>query len=144
MNKNVLLLITYFLLLPRLFFCSTQAENDKKDQAQDIKKSPVCATSVNNKNNKTQERVINLFCGRGCIPCNKAAPIVNAVAKKYNFKLNTYEVWYNDKNRELLLSMAKERNTAVNGVPVVIIGNDVYLGVEKISNLEELIQKHLK
>ncbi len=134
----------YALILPNFYFCSQQNNDDIKAQTLNDKNNPIRSTAAGKNVNPADKGVINFFCGRGCIPCNRVAPAVNAVAKKYKLKLNTYEVWYDDKNRELLLNMARERNTDVKGVPVVIIENDVYPGVEKILRLEDFITKYLK
>lgn len=143
MDKNFLLLIIYILLLAGLPFCSPG--DDKNDQTRDAAQSSISDTAKNRKPSYDIEKgVINFFCGRGCIPCDKVTPVVKAIAEKYKFRHVTYEVWYDDGNRELLLKMAKERNTVVSGVPVVIIENDVYMGVEKITRLEELIREYKK
>lgn len=88
--------------------------------------------------------IIYYFYGKECPKCKETDPIVNSLSKKYGITLKKYEVWYNKTNRSFLLKLAKKINKRAQGVPLVIIGNDMYLGLKKISSIESKIQKYLK
>ncbi|HOS41063.1 MAG TPA: thioredoxin family protein [Spirochaetota bacterium] len=97
--------------------------------------------------NAAQKVVLYYFYGTGCVNCAKTQPIVEQLAYKYRTRgltLQSYEVWYNTNNRALLLRLAQERGKSVQGVPVVIIGRDVYMGVKSISEIERRINTYLK
>lgn len=84
------------------------------------------------------------FYGTGCPNCEKVKPVINSLAKRKGLIVKEYEVWYNKKNRSMLLSMARERNLNVKGVPAVIIGNDLYMGVKEISGIPDKLGKYYK
>lgn len=75
------------------------------------------------------------FYGSGCPNCGQVKSVIENLARNKRIAVKQYEVWYNKKNRDLLLKMARERNLSVKGVPAVIIGNDLYLGIKEISDL---------
>ena len=87
--------------------------------------------------------ILYYFYGTGCPNCDQTEPIVNNLSKEHSLPLKKYEVWYNKKNRSILLKMAKERNKSVKGVPTVIIGEDLLTGLKKISGLKSNIHKYL-
>ena len=73
--------------------------------------------------------ILHFFYGRECPHCKKIAPEIESLVKRNpRLELKKYEVWYNKDNRALLMRMAKERGKSAQGVPTVIIGDDVYLG----------------
>ena len=90
------------------------------------------------------KKIIYYFYGTGCPNCKQTDPIVKKLSKKYGLVLKKYEVWYNKKNRAFLLNMAKKINKRPQGVPLVIIEKDMYLGLKKISSIENNIKKYLK
>ncbi len=84
------------------------------------------------------------FYGTGCPNCDKVKPVIKNLSERKGLIVKEYEVWYNKKNRSMLLSMARERNLNVKGVPAVIIVNDLYMGVKEISGLPDKIGKYYK
>ena len=96
-------------------------------------------------NPKTMKEVeLFYFYGTGCPNCEKVKPVINSLAKRKGLIVKEYEVWYNKKNRSMLLSMARERNLNVKGVPAVIIVNDLYMGVKEISGIPDKLGKYYK
>ncbi len=80
---------------------------------------------------RSQEKkvVLHFFYGKECPHCRQIDPEIEALVKgNPRLELKKYEVWYNKTNRDLLMRMAKERGKSAQGVPTIIIGNDVYLG----------------
>ena len=91
------------------------------------------------------ERVgLYYFYGSGCPNCERVKTIIERLTKNRKIVVKKYEVWYNKKNRSLLLRMAKDRNLNVKGVPAVIIENDLYVGVKEISGIQDRIDKYYK
>ena len=106
----------------------------------------ICNCIVLHKDNLIAKEKITVyfFYGDGCPQCEEIRPTVTEIVKKYKLPFKQYEVWYNDANRNRLLSMAAKRKMKVKGVPVVIIGNDVLFGKKKISTLENVVKKYKK
>ncbi len=86
---------------------------------------------------------IYYFYGKNCPHCVKAEPIIQNLARRYHLNLKKFEVWYNDGNRNKLVSMAKERGKSVQGVPTIIIGKAVYTGSNE-AKLVEIVKQNAK
>ncbi len=88
--------------------------------------------------------VLYFFYGKTCPHCKKIDPEIEALARSYpNLTVKKYEVWYDKNNRNMLLSMAKERGVAAQGVPTIIIGKDVYLGSD-MGKIREIVRRNVK
>jgi thiol-disulfide isomerase/thioredoxin len=77
------------------------------------------------------ENTVNLyfFYGDGCPHCAKEEPFLKKMEEKYsNLKVNSYEIWYNSENRNLMIEFGKKLNATVNGVPFTIIGDKYFTG----------------
>ena len=87
------------------------------------------------------------FHGDGCPHCADEKKFLNKIKKDYsNLRIIKYEVWYNDKNAEMLEKVKKELDVKGAGVPVTIIADSVILGYgngtgEKIRRAVEYYQK---
>ncbi|MCX7677874.1 MAG: thioredoxin family protein [Spirochaetes bacterium] len=86
------------------------------------------------------KKTIYYFYGENCPHCAKAEPIVHNLARRYNFSIEKFEVWYNEANRKKLLTMAAQRGKTVLGVPTIIVGNAIYTGSNE-TKIEEIIRK---
>lgn len=73
---------------------------------------------------------IYLFWGNGCPHCEKELEFLESIQEEYGFyfKLNKFEVWYDEDNEELLNKFSKLMNDNVSGVPYTIIGNKSFSG----------------
>jgi thiol-disulfide isomerase/thioredoxin len=88
--------------------------------------------------------VLHFFYGRECPHCKKIEPEIESLVKSNpRLELKKYEVWYNKDNRALLMRMAKERGKSAQGVPTVVIGNDVYLGSD-MAKIRDLAAKNTR
>lgn len=88
--------------------------------------------------------VLHFFYGKECPHCRQIEPEIQALVKRNpRLELKKYEVWYNKGNRDLLMRMAKERGKSAQGVPTVIIGNDVYLGSD-MAKIRALVVKNTR
>jgi thiol-disulfide isomerase/thioredoxin len=67
--------------------------------------------------------VIYLFWGDGCPHCAKAKPYFEGLVSRYpGIVLKTFEVYYNQDNQQLFISMAKKYGLEQLSVPTIFIG----------------------
>lgn len=95
-------------------------------------------TNVNNKidtvlnNVKYDENKINIyfFWGDGCPHCEEEFKFLKSIETEFGdyYNLHTFEVWYNEKNADLLTKFASKMGDEVTGVPYTIIGKKTFIG----------------
>lgn len=88
------------------------------------------------------EVVIVLFWSQNCSHCAKEKPVLEGLAQQYpQVKLGMYEVSQDSSNLEYLYAMGAAMDFEVSGVPVTIIGDQVWVGYnESISaEIEEAV-----
>ncbi len=73
---------------------------------------------------------IYLFRGNGCGYCRAFLTFLNGITKEYGkyFKVVSFETWYNSDNADLLVAMGDFLEQPAEGVPYIIIGNQVFPG----------------
>ena len=73
---------------------------------------------------------IYMFRGKGCGYCKKFLTFINSIVDDYGkyFKVETYEVWNDADNAELMQNVASFMNEKAEGVPFVIIGDKTFNG----------------
>ena len=72
---------------------------------------------------------LHLFYGDGCPHCAEEEKFLEKYLKdEPNVKLNKYEVWHSEKNRQLWVKVQDKLNNHENGVPYLIIGDKVIVG----------------
>ncbi|MGB9847660.1 MAG: hypothetical protein ACPLKV_00330 [Minisyncoccia bacterium] len=72
---------------------------------------------------------IYFFWGDGCPHCAHEKPFLEQLQQKYpEVKVYAFEVWYNAKNRELLMEASRILNQPVGGVPFTVVGNKAITG----------------
>jgi len=73
---------------------------------------------------------IYFFWGDGCPHCAAEKPFLEALEKKYapNVKLNTYEIYYSEENRDLFLEFGQALGFEPRGVPTTIVGDQYWVG----------------
>ncbi len=94
---------------------------------------------------ETDDQVtIYLFRGKGCTVCKKFLTFLNSIVPEYGkyFKLVSYETWNNPDNKELLNKVADFTGVANEGVPYIVIGDQVFGGY--YSGYDEDIKKAIK
>ncbi|HSV96874.1 MAG TPA: thioredoxin family protein [Spirochaetota bacterium] len=88
--------------------------------------------------------VLHFFYGRECPHCKRIEPEIESLVKSNpRLELKKYEVWYNTDNRALLMRMTEERGKSAQGVPIVIIGADVYLGSD-MAKIRDIAAKNTR
>ena len=73
---------------------------------------------------------IYLFRGNGCGYCRSFLTFLNGITKEYGkyFKLVSFETWYDSDNADLLVAMGSFLEQPAEGVPYIIIGDQVFAG----------------
>ena len=73
---------------------------------------------------------IYLFRGQGCGYCQGFLKFLNSITNEYGkyFKLVSFDAWYIEENAELLTNVSEFLGQPAEGVPYVIIGDQVFPG----------------
>jgi len=73
---------------------------------------------------------IYFFWGDGCPHCEKEFKFLESIKTEYGdyFILNTFEVWHNEDNQQILNQFASNMKDEITGVPYTIIGNKSFKG----------------
>lgn len=80
-------------------------------------------------NAKDKEITLYFFHGDGCPHCAEEEKFLEKIKDEYkSLKIESYEVWYDDDNAELLNKVADVYDTNGNSVPTTVIGNSVFVG----------------
>lgn len=116
---------------------TTEEENQKEIENIDLQDVEYNSEKVN----------IYFFWGNGCPHCEEEFAFFNKIEKEYGeyYNLNTFEVWYDEKNEKILKSFAQKMNDQISGVPYTIIGNQSYIGFgeeEKEEMIDAIISQH--
>ena len=81
-------------------------------------------------NVSAQEKTnLYFFWGDGCPHCAKEKSYLEEITNNNtNLKLETFEIYKNKENSELLKKIATKMNISIDGVPILIIGDKHYIG----------------
>jgi thiol-disulfide isomerase/thioredoxin len=72
---------------------------------------------------------VYFFWGEGCPHCAKEKPFLEQLQLKYpQVRVQSYEIWKNAENREMLVEFGKRLNATVNGVPFTVVGEKYVVG----------------
>ena len=73
--------------------------------------------------------IIYFFRGEGCPHCKNEERFFEVIKLRYpQLEINSYEVWYNEANREFLKKMTTAAGIKLTGVPVTFIDKKVFVG----------------
>ena len=87
--------------------------------------------------------VITFFWREGCSHCAAEKPFLQELADKFpQIDLKAYEVYYSSANRDYLLALGDAMGFEASGVPVTIIGDQVWIGFgdEKALEIESAVE----
>ncbi|WP_026841260.1 glutaredoxin family protein [Citrifermentans bremense] len=87
------------------------------------------------------------FWGVGCPHCTKAKPFLEELKRKYpTLRIESYEVLEKRENIPLLVAMARARHKEATGVPVFIIGQEMFSGfsAETAAEVEQAVRLALQ
>lgn len=73
---------------------------------------------------------IYLFRGKGCGFCHAFLTFLDSITEEYGkyFKLESYEVWYDQDNADLMSEVSEYLGQPATGVPYIVIGDKVFAG----------------
>ncbi|HIR48877.1 MAG TPA: thioredoxin family protein [Candidatus Faecimonas gallistercoris] len=108
-----------------------------------IKRQLVEQTASDIKYDKEKINVY-FFWGKGCPHCEELITFLDSLSKEYDsyFDLYTLEVWYNEENNELMNKLVESLDKEVEGIPCLIIGNQVFFGYDQ--SMEKEIKSTIK
>lgn len=91
-------------------------------------------------------RVVYFFYGEECPHCHEVMPFIINMSRKYpEANITMLEVWHNETNQEIAVSVNKRLNRDFEGVPEVIIGDVVLSGSGEIPDeMERVLRDWLK
>ena len=91
---------------------------------------------------------VTMFYGNGCPHCAKEEKYLKVLEKQLgqNINVQTYEVWDNKENNELLTKVRTTLNDKEEGVPFTVIGNKTFNGFsdEIAKEIKQTIFNNLK
>ena len=86
---------------------------------------------------------IYFFWGRGCPYCEQQKIFLDEIKEKYpQINIESYEVWYNRDNAEIMQEMAERFGITATGVPITFIGEDYWIGFSQAiaNDMREVIE----
>lgn len=99
----------------------------------------------NNSEYEEKQVTVYLFRGKGCHFCENAIEFLKSIINNYPYlEIKTYEVWYNEENKELMNLVSQELNIEIkSSVPLIIIGSE-YAKRGFSNNLAKDIKKEIE
>lgn len=73
---------------------------------------------------------VYLFRGEGCPHCEEMLEFFDSIEEEFGqyYTMNTYEVWYNQDNADLMEEVAEKLGVSATGVPFLVIGDQTWNG----------------
>lgn len=98
---------------------------------------------ISNVNAASKKINVYIFRGEGCPHCEEAiewfeGTLADDEEYKELYKLVKYEVWYDEKNNDLMGEVASELGTKATGVPFIVIGEKYFSGYSAENSPEEI------
>ncbi len=81
---------------------------------------------------------VYFFWGDGCGHCENLKEFINDLPLEYKelFTFNSFEIWYNDDNKELMIEIGEHFEEEVNSIPYLVIGDKTFSGYAPIYDEE--------
>lgn len=133
-KKTFIIVVLLLLFMPICTFASTNKYNimnlEETLEAEGIE--PV----FSNYKETDNQVIIYLFRGRGCGYCHSFLEYLNGITDEYGkyFKLVSYEIWNDENNANLFVDVATFLKQSANGVPFIVIGDQVFPGYTESYN----------
>ena len=142
MKKKILLLTLIALLLVPIAPLA-KGDYESKNLIETLEEEDIELKNKDYKENDKQV-TIYMFRGTGCSYCKGFLKFLNSISEDYGkyFKLESYEVWSNPKNGDLLEELSGFLEQPAGGVPYIIIGDQVFAGYSE--NYNDTIKSALK
>jgi len=132
MKKIIFLFV--MLLMPITGIASIEKYNTLN--LEETLKEEKIETIFSNYKENDKQIPIYLFRGQGCSFCRSFLQYLNELVDEYGnyFKLVSFEVWDDSKNSKLLDKVSEFLDEPAEGVPYIIIGEQVFAGYSKTYN----------
>lgn len=76
-----------------------------------------------------EKPVLFFFWGEGCPHCARAKPFLDGLKRRHpSLEVRSFEVFGDERNRQLLMEMARRHGTMARGVPMFFIGGRYFSG----------------
>ena len=133
MKKKLLSIVGLFLILlmPFQIFASTDYETKNLKETLAAEEIELAYPDYK----ETDDQItIYMFRGTGCGYCKAFLTFLNSITEEYGkyFKLESYEVWSNQNNGELMQEVGEFLGEQAGGVPFIIIGDKVFPGYNEV------------
>lgn len=134
-----LLLLAVMILPTHVFADEIASQNLDK-----ILTSKSITHDFSNYSENDDQAIVYLFYGQSCGYCQKFLEFLNSIIPEYGkyFKVVGYEVWSNSANSDLMDKAAKILDKNADGVPFIVIGNQVFTGYS--SSYDDKIKSAIK
>ena len=136
----ITLLLLVVMILPTHVF----ADEVKSENLDEILTSKNITHDFSNYSENDDQAIVYLFYGQSCGYCQKFLEFLNSIIPEYGkyFKVVGYEVWSNSSNADLMDKAAKILDKSADGVPFIVIGDQVFTGYS--SSYDEKIKSAIK
>ena len=127
-NKVIVFLLMILMVLPLTVYAKSDDYNTK-NLTETLKDESIDPEFKNYEENNNQI-TIYMFRGKGCGYCRAFLTFLNSITEEYGkyFKLESYEVWNDSKNKDLMDKVSSFIGQPAQGVPYIIIGEKVFPG----------------
>ncbi|MDE5538869.1 MAG: hypothetical protein K2J20_00075 [Bacilli bacterium] len=127
LQKIGLFLILCLIITPKMVWAEANYQSMNLDEALIQEK---IEHDFSNYKESDDQITIYLFRGNGCGFCQNFLSFLNSIIDDYGkyFKVESYEVWENPNNRELMKEVTKFLDYDGAGIPFIIIGDKVFNG----------------
>lgn len=133
MKNKFLSIVSLFLLLLMPLQISASTDYETKNLKETLAAEEIELAYPDYK--ETDDQItIYMFRGTGCGYCKAFLTFLNSITEEYGkyFKLESYEVWSNQKNGELMQEVGEFLGEQAGGVPFIIIGDKVFPGYNEV------------
>lgn len=126
--KKILAMLIVVMMLPMFVFAEAQ-EYSTLNLDEALTQENIEHNFSNYKETNDQV-IIYLFRGNGCGYCRNFLNFLNSIVGDYGqyFRVVSFEVWNDSENAALMQDVANFTNTTADGVPYIVIGEQVFPG----------------
>ena len=135
MKKILLGILCFMFLIGNVFAVSADSKKYKKEDYETKNFVQILESEGIEKKFKSYEETadqvtIYMFRGDGCGYCKAFLEFLNSITDEYGkyFKVVGFEVWSNEENSKLMQSVSAFLDSPAQGVPYIIIGDQVFPG----------------
>ncbi len=128
-KKLLVLFLIGIALIPMRGFCKEE-DSYQTLNLKEVLKDEGINNNLKNYKEDNKQITIYMFRGKGCTYCRAFLTYLNSIVGEYGkyFKLESYEVWNDSKNAELMDKVSSFMDKQAQGVPYIIIGDKVFTG----------------